>query len=81
MARVAVFAGPAWRSKLRGGARLEYAFFPAAAGAAPRGRFAGALVELGRHEDALPELQRLVAAEPLKEELVAAVQAVRSGRW
>jgi diguanylate cyclase (GGDEF)-like protein len=48
MARVAVFAGPAWRSRLRGGARLDYAFFPSLPGAAPRGRFAGALVELGR---------------------------------
>jgi diguanylate cyclase (GGDEF)-like protein len=48
MARVAVFAGPAWRSKLRGGARLAYTFFSPAAAAAPRGRFAGALVELGR---------------------------------
>jgi diguanylate cyclase (GGDEF)-like protein len=48
MARVAVFAGPGWRNKLRGGARLDYAFFPAAPSSAPRGRFAGALVELGR---------------------------------
>ena len=48
MARVAVFAGPAWRSRLRGGARLDYAFFPPTPAAPPRGRFAGALVELGR---------------------------------
>lgn len=53
MARVAVFAGSAWRSKLRGGPRLDYAFFPAAPSAAPRGRYAGALVELGRHAPAV----------------------------
>jgi diguanylate cyclase (GGDEF)-like protein len=49
MARVAVFAGRAWRNRLRSGARLDYEFFPDASTAAPRGRYAGALVELGRH--------------------------------
>jgi diguanylate cyclase (GGDEF)-like protein len=53
MARVAVFAGPAWRKKLRGGPRLVYEFFPAAATVVPRGRFAGALVELGREASAV----------------------------
>jgi diguanylate cyclase (GGDEF)-like protein len=58
MARVAVFAGPAWRSKLRGGARLEYAFFPARPPAPPRGQFAGALVELGRHAPSVQQALR-----------------------
>jgi diguanylate cyclase (GGDEF)-like protein len=53
MARVAVFAGPAWRKKLRGGPRLVYEFFPASATEVPRGRFAGALVELGRDASAV----------------------------
>ena len=53
MARVAVFAGPAWRRKLRGGPRLVYEFFPAASPDVPRGRFAGALVELSRDAPAV----------------------------
>jgi diguanylate cyclase (GGDEF)-like protein len=58
MARVAVFAGPAWRRKLRGGARLDYAFFPPASTAAPRGQFAGALVELGRRAPSVRDALR-----------------------
>ena len=53
MARVAVFASPTWRRKLRGGPRLVYEFFPAASADVPRGRFVGALVELSRDAPAV----------------------------
>ena len=80
-----VFSGgrPAQR-RSRGAAagRLDYGFFPPRPGAAPTGRFAGALVELGTATARSRALRRELRDKPVGSLSARAMRALQAlGRW